>query len=105
MKGNFQVYMSVPLKHIKTSLLIKRVIKRDITTTARTYIHATTIFTGKPIFTQCPVSLNMTLRKRLFDALSCLFSFFSDFDVCCSLKHLHADRKYLFHCYFGKCHV
>ena len=33
MKGNFQVYMSVPLKHIKTSLLIKRVVKRDITTT------------------------------------------------------------------------
>lgn len=42
MKGNFQVYMSVPLKHIKTSLLIKRVIKRDITTTVTTYVHATT---------------------------------------------------------------
>lgn len=42
MKGNFQVYMSVPLKHIKTSLLIKCVIKRDITTTVTTYIHATT---------------------------------------------------------------
>ena len=46
MKGNFQVYMSVPLKHIKTSLLIKCVIKRDITTTVTTYIHATTYIHG-----------------------------------------------------------